>query len=683
MDTLRPRLETGQAQSQPNVYGGNALVAFFRSQWEKAKTNKRTTEDIMIKSLRQKKGEYEAEVMQAIQARGGFDGYDRYSSTKSRALLAWIHSIIFQPGERPFGVSPTPKVDLSPPEQIKIREEIVNHYIEAALLLQQQTGQPIDEAALRQVVQTAIERAETGILDAQEEQAKNTAKRMEKTVDDQFTEGGFYEALADFLEDFVDMKAGVIRGPILEPKRTLKWGQDLETQSFQPKETVEAVHSFTAVSPFDFYPVDPRKKNLRYTGIYERMRLSRKELMERADLPGYDKQTIMQIVQQSYGGGISEQLWTDAEIAKLNNLLELQVSSTDTIDVLLIHDSVPGYMLQQMGFQVENPYVEVDVVAEMVGQQIYHLRRNDLPMGEKPYAVGSYIANKGCIWGNGLLEEIADDQRAINSVFMGSVNNATMAAGPLVEENIDRLAPGEVAGQIYPMKVYKITDDMGVGQPAVRFHNVEFYAHSMMAFGDRLRNNADEHAMVPAYAHGSEDVGGAGNTATGLSMLMSAASRGARLAVKNVDKVVEKVTTFMIHINMRFNPDNTIKGDLQARGKGSTEMMIKEQLALRRKEFLQLTNNQIDLQITGLEGRRYALGETAKAMDLDASKLIPGYENNASVSPRNNQALGQFPQQQQPQQGGQPTENQQTMVGERGGGEDFQLMRQPNERMSK
>jgi len=51
-------------------------------------------------------------------------------------------------------------------------------------------------------------------------------------------------------------------------------------------------------------------------------------------------------------------------------------------------------------------------------------------------------------------------------------------------------------------------------------------------------------------------------------------------------------------------------------------MLVKEQLTIRRREVLRDTNNPVDVQIIGLEGRKYILEETLKGMDFDINRVF-------------------------------------------------------------
>jgi hypothetical protein len=48
---------------------------------------------------------------------------------------------------------------------------------------------------------------------------------------------------------------------------------------------------------------------------------------------------------------------------------------------------------------------------------------------------------------------------------------------------------------------------------------------------------------------------------------------------------------------------------------------MKDNMALRRAEFLQMTNNPVDLQITGIEGRANIIKEQAKLLGMNPDEV--------------------------------------------------------------
>jgi hypothetical protein len=203
-----------------------------------------------------------------------------------------------------------------------------------------------------------------------------------------------------------------------------------------------------------------------------------------------------------------------------------------------------------------------------------------------------------------------------------------IGSGPQVEVAVDRLADGEDLTQMYPWKIWQTTSDKtGGNQPGVRFFMPDTKAAELMGVYNQFARQADEVTGIPNYIYGGGSGGsGAGRTASGLSMLMDNAAKGIKTAIGQVDKVVEMVVNkFYIH-NMMYNPDPYIKGDFKVVPKGAMGLLAREAVQVRRNEFLAATNNPVDLQIVGPEGRAYLLRELAKGLQMDTDKLVPTTE---------------------------------------------------------
>jgi hypothetical protein len=64
-------------------------------------------------------------------------------------------------------------------------------------------------------------------------------------------------------------------------------------------------------------------------------------------------------------------------------------------------------------------------------------------------------------------------------------------------------------------------------------------------------------------------------------------------------------------------------GDIHIVARASEYLIIAEQLQARRQEFLNYTNNPIDLAIIGMEGRSKVLRETVKSLKMDGEEIVP------------------------------------------------------------
>jgi hypothetical protein len=156
--------------------------------------------------------------------------------------------------------------------------------------------------------------------------------------------------------------------------------------------------------------------------------------------------------------------------------------------------------------------------------------------------------------------------------------------------------------------------------------------------------------VFPPTSTATSDVQGAGRTSSGLSMLMGSAGKGIRQVVMHIDHdVIYKVVQRQFVYNMRYDEDESIKGDAEIIARGAVNLAVKETVNVRRVEFLNATSNEIDMQIMGVEGRAAILREVAKGLQMPVDEIIPSRDKLA-LNIRTQQAAEAQMQQQQPQE---------------------------------
>jgi len=168
---------------------------------------------------------------------------------------------------------------------------------------------------------------------------------------------------------------------------------------------------------------------------------------------------------------------------------------------------------------------------------------------------------------------------------------------------------------------------LGSSSPAVRFTQPDDNANTLMGVYDKFSKLADDHSGIPSYVYGDLNVQGAGRTASGLSMLMGSAGKGIRQVVMHIDNdVIKPIVHRQFVYNMRYDEDETIKGDVEIMPKGAVNLAVKETVNVRRLEFLNATANEIDMNIVGVDGRAAILREVAKGLQMPVDDIIPSRE---------------------------------------------------------
>ena len=136
---------------------------------------------------------------------------------------------------------------------------------------------------------------------------------------------------------------------------------------------------------------------------------------------------------------------------------------------------------------------------------------------------------------------------------------------------------------------------------------------------DKARVLADESTGLPSFSHGQTGVSGVGRTASGISMLMSAANGSIRTVIKNVDDyLLGPLGKAFFAFNMQFDPDPEIKGDLEVKARGTSSLMANEVRSQRLMQFLQVVQNPVLAPFAKMD---YIVREIAESMDLDPDKV--------------------------------------------------------------
>jgi len=636
-----------EAQDRQNAPVISSIVAHLRSHWESAKTAKQPIAENMLKCLRQRRGEYDPDKLAAIKAQGGSEIYMLLTDVKCRSAEAWITEILLSKDDKPWGLSSTPISSLPPN-----LEQIVNkRVIEEAMQIM-----PFDPETM---VDRASELKEM-VMARLREKGADASIGMERRIDDMFAEGGFYEALEEAIVDFTTFPACFIKGPIIRRRKTLKWG--FSQGSYVPVEGEELIEEYNRVSPFDMYPA-PYATSISDGYLFERLRLTTSDLQAMLGVEGYDDEAIAMVIEAYGRGGLRDWLWSDSERAILENRHHDFLTQDGTIDALCYWGDIPGILLEEWGMPVENKYHTYSAEIWLIGNVVIRAVLNDNPLQQKPYSKSSFERLPGSFWGRAIPELMRDVQGMCNGAARALANNMGISSGPQVEIHSDRLSPGEQITSIFPWKIWQTqSDPLGGGHGAIRFFQPESNATELLGVYDRFARMADDVTGIPAYTYGNGNAGGAGRTASGLSMLMSSAAKGIRQAISNIDNgSIEPTVTRTYYHNMLYDKDPSIKGDLKVIARGSNALIAKEQTQIRRSEFLQATANPIDYGIMGPLGRASVLREVAKGLDMKVDEIVPDPE---AIRFQQNQqaAIEQQPKAKETNGAGDPAQGEDTRL---------------------
>ena len=616
------RRETEKAQAAPLIQG---LAAHVRKHWSQARDAKRNTvETRMLQSIRARRGEYDPDKLAQIKEMGGSDVYAMITSVKCRAAASWLRDVLLANGsEKPWTIRPTPIPDLPPNINEAIMNRVLAPMVEAAM-----AGVPLPDEQVLELLGTMRDQTLSEIR----AHARVMSERMENKMEDQLVEGGFIHALNQFVDDIVTYPAAILKGPVVRNKNLLKWEQTANGWEVITEKTTRL--EWERVSPFNIYP-SAEAEGVNDGYLIEKNRLSRTDLNDLIGVDGYDAGAIRMVLDLYGRGGLRDLLYDDVGQmeAEGKSAVHTITNPDGLIDAIQYWGSVPGSLLLEWGIdksEIEEPTRAYHCEIWLIGPHVIKATLNYHPLAEKPYYKASYEEIPGAFWGNSPCDLIRDAQTVVNAASRALVNNMGLASGPQVVVNVDRLAVGEDVTQLRPWRIWQVTSDpMGNGsyqQQPVSFSQPDSRVAELAGIIQTFMELADEWSGIPKYLTGDAP-GGAGRTASGLSMLMANAGKSLKQVVSNIDNYVMRPMLQRLHYwNMKYAEDPDLKGDINIVVRGANALVAKEAAQVRRNEFLAATANPIDMQVLGIEGRAEVLREVVKTLDMDTDKVIPSAE---------------------------------------------------------
>ena len=594
----------------------NSLVGFIETEFGRMVRHRDGASgwtDRLIKAMHTFNGQYDTQKLMEIKQFGGSDIYARLIAGKCRGATSLLRDIYVNV-DKPWALSPTPDPVL-PDDVIADVANLVN--VEAQTM--SRLGQPPTPEMIRDRTTMLMLAAKRASIKKAREQADLAFKRL----DDILVEGGFYDAMDEALVDISLFPFACIKGPVVRIVPQVTWVDGKATMTDKPK------MFWNRVSPFDVWWT-PGASKIQDAAVIEKSRVTRADLNQLIGLPGYNDDAIKEVLKW-YGrsGYVETQPSQEAERAVLERRENPQMNESGLIDMLEYHGYVQGEMLLDYGMtaaEIPDPGKDYFIDAFKIGRYIIKVQLSPSLRKRPYYYVTSFEKVPGTIVGNALPDILTDIQDAANAALRSLVNNMSIASGPQVVINDDRVAENENSDDLYPWKRWHtVNDPMGNNsQKAVDFYQPDSRAQELLGVYEKFTQIGDELSAIPRYITGSERLGGAGRTASGLAMLMGNSAKILQTVAANVDSdIVEPSVTELYDICMLTDQTGLLRGDENVDVLGVKVAMQRETQRQRQLEFLQITANPIDLQITGIKGRAAVLRSVSDGIGLPGEDIVP------------------------------------------------------------
>lgn len=620
------------------------LAGYVRNKFEDMKRHRNGAtgwSQRLMSASRMFNGEYEPDKLAAITQFGGSDIYARVAAAKCRGATALLRDVYMSAEVRPWAIKPSPKPAM-PNDAAAAVEKLLNTEVESA----QQGGEVLTPDQIEMRRTQIMKVTEDGVRTKAQEEAQKAQRHM----DDLLVEGQFYAALGEFLVDLPIFPFAVLKGPVVRMNTQLKWTKvtDPATGKTRNKAVEEQVAKmfWGRVSPYDLWWT-PGAADVNSADFVERSRNSKAQLNDLLGVSGYIEENIRKVLEELPAGHVESFDVTDQTRADNESRESPVLNTSGMYDMLEFNGSVTGQILRDFGWdakKVPDPLKNYAVQVWMIGPHVIKVQTSLNPRKRAPYYITSYEKVPGTLVGNGVTDSISDIQDVCNAALRSLVNNLAMSSGPQVGVNSAMLAPEEDIRTMAPWKIWEFSYEPGLAGSSQRdpilFFQPKSNAAELLAVYEKFTQIADELSAIPRYITGSGAPGGAGRTASGLAMLMNNASKILQTVAGNIDRdVFDPMLQALYDVVMLTDEDGILQGDEEIEVKGVQVAIQKETERQRQIEFLQATNNPIDMAIIGKSGRANVLRPISQNLGLDGQAIVPPPEAIAALEREEKVAL--------------------------------------------
>jgi hypothetical protein len=634
--------------------GVTGIIPFVMDRYQRAEDYRNNDEERWLRSYRNYRGLYGSDVQftEAEKSRV----FIKVTKTKTLAAYGQIVDVLFAGNKFPISIEPTVlpegvakdvSFDPKEPEQLRDSKEEDNPYgFEGDGMefpkgatydsLQKGLGPLEEELSKIEGLKEKVGKTPSSVTFSP---AMIAAKAMEKKIMDQLQESGASKQLRSTAFEMALFGTGVMKGPFAVDKEYPNWDEE---GNYSP--VFKTVPSTSHVSVWNFFP-DPDAANMDEAQyVIERHKMSRTQLRGLKKRPYFRANVIDEVV--ASGESYDKKYWEDdlSDYAPDHGV--------DRFEVLEYWGMCDRDMLENNDVEIPKELDEFDELQANIwicNGKLLRMVLNPFKPAKIPYMAAPYELNPYSFFGVGLAENMDDTQTLMNGFMRMSVDNAVLSGNLLIEVDETNLVPGQDLS-VYPGKVFRRQG----GAPGQAIFGTKFpnVSQENLQLFDKARQLADESTGLPSFSHGQTGVSGVGRTASGISMLMNAASGSIKTVIKNVDDyLLAPLGEGLFRFNMQFDFDPDIRGDLEVHARGTESLMANEVRSQRLMQFLQTASNPV---LAPFAKFNYIIREIAKSMDLDPDKVTNNMDEATVQAELLKQFQGTQPQQPTPAAGANP-----------------------------
>ena len=621
------------------------LVGTIQKRFTDAETARTSNEYRWLNAYRNYRGLYDKRIKFRESEKSKI--FVKITKTKVLAAFGQLVDVIFGTGKFPIGVTetkmpegvsefahldtqnPVPGIETTPPPELE-ETEVTDNPFDVGY---EGDGRTLKPGATftngKFIEEEASEVLSPGLSPIPEipeiKPAQKSARRMEKLIHDQIDESKGSSEIRNALLEAALLGTGIVKGPFNFNKTLNRWDESEEDGERVYKPVDVRVPRIEFVSVWDFFP-DPSATNIEECEyIFHRHKINKSQLRALRKMPYFDSDAIRECLMM---GANYESKYYDTQLKEEDSNEDY---GSDKYEVLEYWGIMDAEYLREAQIDVPEGIDDLDelqINAWICNGKLLRAVINPFTPNRIPYHSFPYERNPYNFFGIGVAENMDDSQQVMNGQARMAVDNLALA-GSLVFDVDESALVGGQSMEIYPGKIFR----RQAGMPGQAVHGLKFpntAPENMMMF-DRFRQLADEQTGIPSYSHGQTGVQSMTRTASGMSMLLGAASLNIKTVVKNLDDFLLKpLGEAYFQWNMQFMEGKLgIEGDLEVKAMGTNSLMQKEVRSQRLTTFLQTVQNPAIAPFVKISK---LISELAYSLDLDPDEILNDPEEAAIMA---------------------------------------------------
>ena len=621
------------------------LVGTIQKRFTDAETARTSNEYRWLNAYRNYRGLYDKRIKFRESEKSKI--FVKITKTKVLAAFGQLVDVIFGTGKFPIGVTetkmpegvsefahldtqnPVPGIETTPPPELE-ETEVTDNPFDVGY---EGDGRTLKPGATftngKFIEEEASEVLSPGLSPIPEipeiKPAQKSARRMEKLIHDQIDESKGSSEIRNALLEAALLGTGIVKGPFNFNKTLNRWDESEEDGERVYKPVDVRVPRIEFVSVWDFFP-DPSATNIEECEyIFHRHKINKSQLRALRKMPYFDSDAIRECLMM---GANYESKYYDTQLKEEDSNEDY---GSDKYEVLEYWGIMDAEYLREAQIDVPEGIDDLDelqINAWICNGKLLRAVINPFTPNRIPYHSFPYERNPYNFFGIGVAENMDDSQQVMNGHARMAVDNLALA-GSLVFDVDESALVGGQSMEIYPGKIFR----RQAGMPGQAVHGLKFpntAPENMMMF-DRFRQLADEQTGIPSYSHGQTGVQSMTRTASGMSMLLGAASLNIKTVVKNLDDFLLKpLGEAYFQWNMQFMEGKLgIEGDLEVKAMGTNSLMQKEVRSQRLTTFLQTVQNPAIAPFVKISK---LISELAYSLDLDPDEILNDPEEAAIMA---------------------------------------------------